>query len=298
MGLWRIEDINGNPVDLELAFRFYVEKSTATGYPEVNNVFNELGIDDGAIFQRTVARAREFTLIGTIVAESVFMFHARRNGLINLIRRDRTTATQPITISYYANGRSLEIDCYYQGGLTNEGDLMGFNDKLALRFVAPDPFWQELPAISTSLIVNSATAVTNFGTATGWPILTLAGEGEINSLVNATTSQTITFSGLSIFPGEIVTLDLRPGYKTLSSNVRGNLLSTIASGSNLSSFQLIVGANSITLTAAAESELLTESGDIITTEDGSDFLVTDTLNLTTCAMAYTKRHWSLDAVAA
>lgn len=89
---------------------------------------------------------------------------------------------------------------------------------------------------------------TNNGTAKAWPVIKITGPGPVYKLTNATSGDEINFS-LTLLTGEVATLDLRPGYKTFVSSFRGNIINTILTGSNVVSFALYPGDNSISFLA-------------------------------------------------
>lgn len=96
--------------------------------------------------------------------------------------------------------------------------------------------------------VPGVTTVTNNGTATAYPILTASAptsaSATMSQLVNYTTGDRIYFN-LNLSRSEVVTLDLRPGKRTLTSNFRGDISSTILPGSNVTTWRLIPGANNV-----------------------------------------------------
>jgi len=87
------------------------------------------------------------------------------------------------------------------------------------------------------------TSVTNAGTARAYPVITLAGPGALYYIINWTTDQWLYFD-LTLLEGEILTIDLRPGIKTITSSFRGNCLPFLVSG-NLIDWYLAPGANDI-----------------------------------------------------
>lgn len=96
------------------------------------------------------------------------------------------------------------------------------------------------------------TTVTNSGTSDAFPVIVIAydaaasGVAALYSIRNLTTNQVISFN-LLVLPGETLTLDLTPGRKTFTSNLRGDLSGTILPGGNLSTFRLIFGDNQINI---------------------------------------------------
>ena len=99
---------------------------------------------------------------------------------------------------------------------------------------------------------SGTTTVTNIGTANAFPIIVLqyaaaaTVTAALYSIRNLTTGQVISFN-LSLLPGETLTLDLRPGFKTITSSVRGNLISSVLPGSNLATFKLSPRSNVLNL---------------------------------------------------
>ena len=87
------------------------------------------------------------------------------------------------------------------------------------------------------------TSVTNAGTARAYPVITLTGPGALYYVINWTTNQWLYFD-LTLLQGEILTIDLRPGIKTITSSFRGNCLPFLVSG-NLIDWHLAPGANDI-----------------------------------------------------
>lgn len=92
---------------------------------------------------------------------------------------------------------------------------------------------------------SAVTPVINYGPAEAYPLTTFYGPGQIFQLRNYTTDDVIYFSNLTLIDGEVATLDLSPGNVSFTSNLRGNLISYVASGSNLSTWALYPGSNNI-----------------------------------------------------
>lgn len=303
MSLWRLKNSNG-VFDLLNVFNLAIESHVGTGMPPQEVITTEFGLADGSLAQRIVVKERPFKLIGTIGGNSLEELRQHRQALIDEICRDQVVSEDedgievitPVILQYTLdNFAVIEIDCLYRSGLEG-GAQQGFMERLTLEFLATDPFWRNPDEESDALNVNSNTDVQNDGTTAAYPIMTLAGEGEILSLENVTTEKTVTFDGLSVIAGEVVTLDLRPGRKTLESDVRGNLQGVIAAGVKLSAWNLARGANTVLLSAQADAEILDENGEAILDENDDPLLSSDTLNLTTRLLTFQERHWSIDGV--
>jgi len=112
------------------------------------------------------------------------------------------------------------------------------------------------------------TTVNNTGSEAAGVTLNLIGPGTVAALRNATTGKVIYFN-LTLIASETAVLDLRdPARITFVSSARGNILGTIAPGSNPADFNLAPGNNTITIlitgstgaTAAALAWRITHHG--------------------------------------
>lgn len=97
-------------------------------------------------------------------------------------------------------------------------------------------------AVTTNLLI-----LTNNGSADAYPRVFMYGEGTVYQLINYTTGEAIYFDNVTVLPGEIIILDLTPGLKTMTSNIRGNLLNRIAAGSDLATWRLKPGDNIVSV---------------------------------------------------
>lgn len=101
--------------------------------------------------------------------------------------------------------------------------------------------------------LESVTTATNNGMAIAYPSLRITGPGTVYQIQNITTGDTIYFN-LTLNSGEVAILDLTPGAIRFYSNFRANLLNTILPGSNLATFRLTPGANTISLFIAGTTD--------------------------------------------
>lgn len=121
-----------------------------------------------------------------------------------------------------------------------------------------------------TITAEALTTVTNAGTVIAFPRLILngpsSGSARVYSIRNITTGRTIYFN-LTMQVGEQVTINFDPAHISAMSSFRGNVLSTILPGSDLTDFGLQPGANSISLfigssTATATLVWTTASGSL------------------------------------
>lgn len=74
--------------------------------------------------------------------------------------------------------------------------------------------------------------------AQSFPKIKITGAGNLYQIKNYMNGKTILFNNLTIMSGETLWLDLRPGYISFTSDLRGSMVNYILSGSNLSDFTL------------------------------------------------------------
>lgn len=164
-------------------------------------------------------------------------------------------------------GDVREVACRYMDGLDldegveTSGPTM---QKADVTFFAVDPYWQAssdttmpftigavptffpIPPIRlTASEIAVDTSVLNDGIE-AWPRWTIAGPGSVITLRNLTTGKLLKLPTTSIGTGETITIDTRPGYKTIRKSDGTSLWSDVdLSVSSL--WQLARGNNAIRL---------------------------------------------------
>jgi len=167
-------------------------------------------------------------------------------------------------------GDTREITCRVSGGIGIDETLGGESGILSQRvtpsFRAYDPYWTDtadtvltytgggvvatfFPFFPVALSASEAIAVdvvTNTGTVDAWPVWTIVGPATDVVITNVTTGKAfaVTFSP-SLTNPQTVTIDTRPGYKTVTRENGTSLFSSLSATSQF--WPLIRGANSITV---------------------------------------------------
>lgn len=105
-------------------------------------------------------------------------------------------------------------------------------------------------------------AITNRGTAYGYPIFYFTGPGAIGTISNYSLDVHIYFN-YTMQTDEVVIMDLRPKKKTLWSTFNGNLLSqkAILPGSDFATWRLRPGDNDVSIFIDNSSASLTMEWD-------------------------------------
>lgn len=110
--------------------------------------------------------------------------------------------------------------------------------------------WICTTALTANWEHGAVTVVANNGTAPSYPTFTFTGEGDIYMITNYTSGHRLLFNdGIYLIPGEVLTIDLSPGVKTLTSSLRGNVFSQLHPSSDLAAFVLLPGNNNISMFA-------------------------------------------------
>jgi len=164
------------------------------------------------------------------------------------------------TLRVVNNGNARLLTCRYKGGLehaTRTGPLV----RMVLAFRAFDPYWYAenetaytfqqaagvsffplLPLSLSSSAVYSVETVANDGDVEAWPVWTITGPGDSLVLRNLTTGETLELQ-TTILAGQQVTIDTRPGRKTVLRDDGTNLFPYLSDTSSL--WALTKGSNKI-----------------------------------------------------
>jgi hypothetical protein len=126
-------------------------------------------------------------------------------------------------------------------------------------------------APASAPFASTVTAIVNAGTANAVPTFIFTGPGQMYNLVNNTTGKNIYFNYL-LLAGETATLVLDPTALTFTSNFTGNVLNKILPGSDLATFNLVPGTNSL-----------------------SCLISGTTTGATSATLQYRNTHWTFDA---
>jgi len=198
-------------------------------------------------------------------------YYAARGRLLSVFSPSNTVGT--ITVTTTAWTRSIDVKVL--GGLSFDTDpKVGYGLRTVVQLRADDPTWYD--AVAQTIIgaagiagtptaypvvyprtygtanINATTTFVNNGTWLSYPIITAIGPITGLVITNNTTGQVITTSG-SISAGRTYTYDLRYGKKTVYDDLGNNQIATVAASSNLATWAIVSGINSITIAATSSS---------------------------------------------
>lgn len=160
MGDWKIIQ-SGSTKDFADDFNFKVEHFPGGGMAPVNNVFTNFALLDGSTYQRTRAQNRVFSLTGTLSGSSVSDLHLLRKNLIDVVKPDKTSPPEATVLQYTGAGSTLQGSAFYDAGL-EFGQPEVFSElQIGLRFVMPDPYWENPNSTTCDLATQTEVANAN-----------------------------------------------------------------------------------------------------------------------------------------
>ena len=147
--------LGGAIKDLETEYNFIVERMAGVGATPMRTMSTGRAILPGREWQKSVAGARTFTLVGTIIGSSMEDFHSKRQGLVSAVAPDGVAMSDPVNIRYTGAAVDKQITARYIGGLDLSGPS-GFSERIAIQFMAHDPFFSQIGNQADSLTLTTA----------------------------------------------------------------------------------------------------------------------------------------------
>ncbi len=228
--------------------------------PPITHTEDEVPLQPGGRLRQVNIKTRELDLPILITGLSEMDVRTEIRTLEHLMNPLRGDGKLRVTAP---DGSQRELTCRYLSGLQlNEEKLYLLKQTAPLVFRAPDPYWYDTqtnvftyvtggqPAtffpffplrLSSSTVFTDA-SVSNLGDVEAWPEWIITGPGDSITLRNLTTGETITLN-TTIGTGEQITIDTKPGKKTIRKNDGTNLFGSQSFDSSLWALQ--PGSNSI-----------------------------------------------------
>lgn len=222
---------------------------------------------------------RMITLVLQIFGDTEADMWAKRTELLALFSPTSTKG-----IFQWKFGTSIrQIEAVPLDGLSfSSKDRSGFSQKSAIVLKCNDPAWydpdpktvelaasggggatggaipMDIPTDIGSSGVNATVTINYTGNVDSFPnLIRITGPIDDPIITNLVTNEKLDFSGTTIAAGDYYDIDLRFGYKTVTSKTGVNKNSDLTSASDLTTFRIIAapeapaGANSIQVTGSA-----------------------------------------------
>lgn len=171
---------------------------------------------------------------------------------------------RPLTLTYMPDPADEStyraIEGYYQGGLDFPSKNQdGFEQRTILEFRCDNPVWYDPDARSTtfnletvnelvfpigfpisfsSSVLEEGATIEYLGNWPEYPILKVYGPLTAPLITNESLDLKIDFSSYDLAAGDVITLDLRPGKKTVTLDDGTNLINTLSDDSDLGDWRL------------------------------------------------------------
>lgn len=227
------------------SFGFYLLAHSETGVAPLQQRVEEFSLRTGAQYDGYRVQERVVLLTGRFYGTNPVRIDEEMSRLAQLI------VDKGIILRSITNERQLS--CRYADGLTGNNAARN-GQEVVLRFVAHDPWWQGLTAVTPVPLTNGTNTVTYNGTAHGLSIITLisAANGQVVSSVACTTnSGIISFTGLTLDNGDTLTIDLSDRTAATITKNTTSVWSSVDDDSTIIRMLLLPGENIITLTVGA-----------------------------------------------
>jgi hypothetical protein len=234
--------------------------------PPISFVEDEVPFAAGSRLRTVKVGPREFDLSiyidGTSEADA-------RNKTRSLLRMFNPLSGDGKIKIVAADGSQREINCRYSSGLQlseKEGSKIGNMQTAVLVFRAFDPYWYDtstqvqtfttgqtatffpfFPMRLSSSTVFADVTVDNSGDVETWPEWIINGPASDIILRNLTTGESLHLA-TSLGEGESVTIETKPGTKTIKKGDGTNLFGTLTDDSSI--WALVDGSNSVRIEIA------------------------------------------------
>jgi hypothetical protein len=200
--------------------------------------------------------------------------HSLRETVLGLLR----PGADPIRLRWEYSGKARQIDVHYVSGLSLPStDWRLSHHRLAFELRAPDPTLYDPNTTTVGLAASGGGTglplpmlfpmtlgasnldtiqAINLSEANAWetfPTITITGPVTDLVITNNATGDKLDFTGTTIGNGVTYTLDLRYGYKTVIDQAGANQISKLTSDSDLATWSLVPGSNSIRATGLSVS---------------------------------------------
>ena len=206
-----------------------------------------------------------------VATTSVDEHYTARGRLLSVFSPSNTVGVVTVTTSAWTRSINVKV----LGGMSFDTDpQVGYALRAVIQLRADDPTWYDAephviagsagiagtataypviyPRTYGTANINATTTYTYDGTWQAYPVITALGPITGLVITNNTTGQVITTTG-SIAAGRTYTYDLRYGKKTVYDDLGNNQIATVAASSNLATWAIVVGINSISIAASASS---------------------------------------------
>ena len=264
--------VNGVVYDLADLIHFQFLDADGFGMAPVKRLTQKGPMQDGVSDIGFRLDARHLTLTLLALGTDEASYYAAREALLSIF----TPTVAPIKLTFYAPpDRVRQIDVHFNSNFSLPfKSRYGMSQQDVIELYAPDPTWYDPVLVNipfqasgggtgmpfpltfpvtfgATVSINQTQAVTNAGSYRTYPVIILYGPITNPVITNTTTGEVLSFVGTAIGTNQTWTIDCRYGYKTVTDQLAVNKIASLLLTSDLSTFHLEPGANSINVTGGA-----------------------------------------------
>jgi hypothetical protein len=235
--------------------------------PGIDLVDDEIPFQPGGRLRSVRHTEHDFGLPCNVLTNSDASLRTALRSLVFGMNPIRGTGIVRVTSPL---GDIRQINCVYTGGLDLDENVVKsgrYGQACMITFRAYDPYWQDINDTTQNWTINQVPtffpifplrltaseiavndSINNTGDVPTWPVWNIFGPGGGSDgivLENVLTNQAITFMSTLLGVNESITIDTRPGFKTVLKNDGTNLFGDLDPSSVL--WPLAQGANPINL---------------------------------------------------
>lgn len=209
-----------------------------------------------------------------VLAATEDEMYAARDTLLSLF----APGDEPLALRWTLPSRTRQIDVQLVSGMEMSSRERGvWAQKIAVQLLAPDPTFYDpageaatfalggggdalvvpltVPMVVGASTIDATATVANDGNWLSYPhLIRIVGPMEDPVITNETTGEVLDFTGVTLGGGEWLDLDLRYGYKTVVDETGVNRIADLTEDSDLATWHLQPGANSIRVTGLDATE--------------------------------------------
>lgn len=237
-----------DPDGVVTAFLGVAAGTVGRGVPPVRPLVTTLPNRAGAVYSGALHNVRRISLPFEIFGQSASDGSDVRAS-VRAWAKSLATLTAPGKLRCTTElGDEREIVAWYVGGLELVETISHYQPA-TLEFDCPDPYWADtsdtvssvnggsaptalffpiLPWTLASSEIAAEVVISNTGDLEAWPVISITGPATGPVLRNVTTGQALTLN-LTVGAGEVVTLDARPGARTVKRQDGTNLYTYLSS---------------------------------------------------------------------
>jgi hypothetical protein len=142
----------GRVYDLRTDFSLDIGGISGAGMPPITQHLDDFALIPGGEVQSYKEHSRVLVLTGLLEGTSIANYHSLRQDLIDILSPSSVPENQEIVLRYTGAAVDKEISVRYEGGLEMTLSARDCSDeRVAIRFLAEDPFWYEIGNTATGM---------------------------------------------------------------------------------------------------------------------------------------------------